>query len=80
MRALVVVLVIAFLVLGAVFGALNQQVVAWDFGFAHLQAPKGSALLVALLIGWLLGGALCWAGSSLSRHRKPARRARGEKA
>lgn len=82
MRALVVVLVIAFLIFGAVFGALNPQVVAYDFGFAQLQAPKGSALLVALLIGWLLGGALCWAGSGLTRQPKPISRrpARGQKA
>ena len=82
MRAVVVVLVIAFLILGALFGALNPQVVAFDFGFAHPQVSKGSALLIALLVGWVLGGALCWAGSGLARRRKPmARRAsRGEKA
>jgi len=76
MRALVVVLVIAFLILGAVFGALNPQVVAYDFGFAHVQVPKGSALLVALLTGWLLGGALCWAGSGLARQRTRASKRR----
>ncbi|HEX7128912.1 MAG TPA: LapA family protein [Rhodanobacteraceae bacterium] len=81
MRAVVVVLVIAFLVLGALFGALNPQVVAFDFGFARLHVPKGSALLVALLAGWLLGGALCWAGSGLARQRRiGSRRTRGEKA
>jgi uncharacterized membrane protein YciS (DUF1049 family) len=82
MRALVVVLVIAFLILGAGFGALNPQLVAYDFGFAHLRIPKGSALLIALLIGWLLGGALCWAGSGLARQAKLAssRRKRGENA
>lgn len=80
MRALVVVLVIAFLVLGAIFGALNPQVVAYDFGFARLQAPKGSALLIAVLVGWLLGGALCWAGSGLARQHKFGSRSRGEKA
>ena len=81
MRALVVALVIAFLILGALFGALNPQVVSYDFGFADLQVSKGSALLIALLIGWLLGGALCWAGSGLVRQRRQAsRRVRGEKA
>lgn len=80
MRAVVVVLVIAFLILGALFGALNPQVVAYDFGFAHVQVSQGSALLIALLAGWLLGGALCWAGTGLARQRKLARRARGEKA
>ena len=82
MRALVVALVIAFLILGAVFGALNPQMVGYDFGFAHIQISKGTALLIALLVGWLLGGALCWAGSGLARQRKLAssRRMRGEKA
>lgn len=70
MRAFVLVLVIAFLILGAVFGALNPQAVVWDFGFAQLQVPKGISLLIALLIGWLLGGALCWAGSGLARQRR----------
>ncbi|HEX6612758.1 MAG TPA: LapA family protein [Rhodanobacteraceae bacterium] len=80
MRAVVVVLVIAFLAFGALFGALNPQVVAFDFGFARLQVPKGSALLVALLVGWLLGGALCWAGSGLARRRRiGSRRAGSEK-
>jgi len=78
MRALVVVLVVAFLMLGAIFGALNPQVVAYDFLFAHAEFSKGGALLIALLAGWLLGGALCWAGSGLARQRKLAsRRERG---
>jgi lipopolysaccharide assembly protein A len=82
MRALVFVLVIAVLILGAVFGALNPQVVGYDFGFARFHFSKGSALLIALLIGWLLGGALCWAGSGLARQRKSTgrRTPRGEKA
>lgn len=51
MRVSIVVLIIAFLVLGAVFGALNPQVVAYDFGFARIEMSKGSAFLIALLIG-----------------------------
>jgi len=78
MRALIVALVIVSLILGALFGALNPQVVSYDLGLAHLQVSKGSALLIALLIGWLLGGALCWAGSGMARQRRQtSRRARG---
>ncbi|MEO7150015.1 MAG: LapA family protein [Rhodanobacteraceae bacterium] len=69
MRASIVVLVVAFLILGALFGALNPGIVGYDFLFAHVEAPKGTALLVAILIGWLLGGALCWAGKGLLRRR-----------
>ncbi len=71
MRALIAILVVAFLILGVVFGALNPQRVAYDFLFAHFEISKGVALLFALLMGWLLGGALCWAGSGLARRRAP---------
>lgn len=81
MRALVVAVVIAFLVLGAMFGALNPQVIDYDFGFAQLQVSKGAALLIALLLGWLLGGALCWARfGSAQRRRFASNRSSGKKA
>ena len=70
MRVLTLVLVIAFLALGALFGALNPQVVSYDFLFGSVNVSKGTALLLAMLVGWLLGGALCWAGSGLTRKRK----------
>ncbi|HXS72876.1 MAG TPA: lipopolysaccharide assembly protein LapA domain-containing protein [Rhodanobacteraceae bacterium] len=70
MRALTVVLVVLFLILGALFGALNPQPVVYDFLFARMEVSKGAALLVAMLLGWLLGGALCWAGSGFARQRK----------
>lgn len=69
MRALIAVLVVVFLLLGVVFGALNPERVDYDFLFAHFRLSKGVALLAALLIGWLLGGSLCWAGSGLLRRR-----------
>ncbi|MER3546395.1 MAG: DUF1049 domain-containing protein [Rhodanobacteraceae bacterium] len=67
MRALTAILAVAFLILGVVFGALNPQRVTYDFLFAHFEISKGVALLIALLIGWLLGGALCWAGAGFAR-------------
>lgn len=81
MRVLTLVIVIAFLALGALFGALNPQVVSYDFLFGSIKVSKGTALLLAMLVGWLLGGALCWAGSGLARQRKAmtAKRARDEK-
>ena len=79
MRAVIAVLVVAFLVLGVVFGALNPERVGYDFMFAHFEISKGVALLLALLIGWLLGGALCWAGSGLARRREPRTPVDGER-
>jgi len=73
MRVLIIVLVIVFLILGALFGALNPETVGYDFLFAHVEARKGTALLIAMLIGWLLGGALCWAGTGLLRRRYASR-------
>lgn len=70
MRLLIVALVIAFLIFGALFGALNPGIVGYDFLFAHVAVSKGTALLIAMLIGWLLGGALCWAGTGLWRHHR----------
>ena len=69
MRALIIVLVVAFLLFGAAFGALNPQPVVYDFLFARIEMSRGTALLLALLAGWLSGGALCWAGSGLLRQR-----------
>ncbi|HEY3522013.1 MAG TPA: lipopolysaccharide assembly protein LapA domain-containing protein [Rhodanobacteraceae bacterium] len=79
MRALIAILVVLFLILGVVFGALNPQHVRYDFLFAHFEISKGVALLLALLIGWLLGGALCWAGSGLAR-RAPRESRDGKRA
>lgn len=66
MRALVV----AFLMPGAVFGALSPRVIDHDFGFAQRHVSMGAALLIALSIGWLPGGALCRAGSGSAQRRK----------
>jgi hypothetical protein len=32
--------------------------------------PKGAALLVALVVGWLLGGITAWLGVSSSRRQR----------
>jgi len=70
MRVLTAIVVVAFLILGAVFGALNPQRVSYDFLIVHFEISKGVALLAALLLGWLLGGALCWAGTGRARRRR----------
>ena len=56
MRLIRLLIAIACLVAGIAVGALNPQPVALDLGFATLRAGLGVAVLVALLIGVVLGG------------------------
>jgi uncharacterized integral membrane protein len=58
MRALKAIIALLFVVSGIFLGALNQQVVEIDWFFAHYQAPLGLSLILCLLIGTILGGAL----------------------
>jgi uncharacterized integral membrane protein len=58
MRAIKAIIALLFVVCGIFLGALNQQVVEIDWFFAHYQAPLGLSLILSLLIGTILGGAL----------------------
>lgn len=76
MRFLIFLLLLIFVVAGVLFGALNPGMTTYDLGAAMVTAPRGAALLVVLVAGWLLGGLTAWAGSrGLSlrsrRHEKP---------
>ena len=63
------------ILLGAVVGVLNPQPVNLDLGFASLQTSLGLAVLVALLLGVILGGAvLALAVVAPWRHRRRAPR------
>lgn len=77
MRPGVLVLILLAAMLGAAFGALNADLISLDVYFASIRLPKGAALLVALLIGWVLGGLLVWfvRVRSLRRELRKARRA-----
>jgi uncharacterized integral membrane protein len=70
MRLIAILLLVFFVAAGIVVGALNADLVSYDFAFAHLRAPKGAALLAALVVGWLLGGLTAWLGVSLRQHRQ----------
>ncbi|HEY8682636.1 MAG TPA: DUF1049 domain-containing protein [Rhodanobacter sp.] len=69
MRLLVIFMLVIFVAAGVVLGALNADLVGYDFAFARTQLPKGAALLGAIVIGWLLGGLTAWLGVS-SRQRR----------
>jgi uncharacterized integral membrane protein len=74
MRLIVTLILLFSIAAGIALGALNADLVAYDLGFVRLQLPKGAALLLALVIGWLLGGLTAWLGGSL-RHRRLRRQA-----
>lgn len=62
MRILILILLVVFIGVGTVFGALNADLVGLDFGFVQISLPKGASLLAALVLGWLLGGFTAWWG------------------
>lgn len=78
MRLGAVLSILAFVVLGAVFGALNGERVAFDLYFVEFSQPKGAVLLAVLALGWLLGGLTVWLARvpHLRRQLRDARRAR----
>jgi putative membrane protein len=69
MRLIVMLILLLFIATGIVLGALNADLVSYDLAFVQLKLPKGAALLLALVVGWLLGGLTAWLGVS-SRHRR----------
>lgn len=70
MRLLVILLLLLFIAAGIVLGALNADLVGYDLAFAHIELPKGAALLAALVVGWLLGGLTAGFGLVSRRRRR----------
>jgi uncharacterized integral membrane protein len=70
-------LIVLFALAGLLFGALNGDALNIDFYAFHLDLPKGAALLCALLLGWIAGGAVVYLGVvlRLRRQLRAARRA-----
>ncbi|MEO7433797.1 MAG: LapA family protein [Dokdonella sp.] len=75
MRFASILMILTVVAGGALFGALNDARVVVDFQFWQWEVPIGAALLVALSIGWLLGGIVAWVGES-RRLRRDLRGAR----
>ncbi len=70
MRLGLILLTLLFVVLGALFGALNGETIAFDFYFGLIHFPKGAALICALLLGWLSGGLVVYLGLVLRLRRR----------
>lgn len=58
MRLIRLIAAMACILLGAIIGALNTQPVALDLGMATIRASLGLSVLVALLLGVLVGGGI----------------------
>ena len=63
----------ACLAVGAIVGALNRQSVAVDFGLASVPTTLGVVLILALLIGVVVGGMAVTVGLVLPLRRRLAR-------
>ncbi|MDQ3040310.1 MAG: lipopolysaccharide assembly protein LapA domain-containing protein [Pseudomonadota bacterium] len=58
MRLIRLIAAISCILLGAIVGALNTQPIALDLGMTTLRASLGLCVLVALLLGVVVGGGI----------------------
>ena len=68
MRGLKAVIALLFVIAGIFLGALNQQLIEIDLLFAIYHAPLGLTLIICLLMGCLVGGALASLSIYLKRN------------
>lgn len=80
MRLIVIFVLVIFIAAGVVIGALNADLVGYDLAFMRVHIPKGAALLVALALGWVLGGLTAWLGVSTRQRRIQQAQRRADKA
>ena len=62
MRLVRLIAAFACIVLGAIVGALNTQRVVLDLGFTTVATSHGLGILLALLLGVLVGGTILAVG------------------
>lgn len=79
MRLLAIIILLVFIAAGVVLGALNADMVGYDFSFIQIRLPKGAALLGAVVVGWLLGGLTAWLGVSVSQRSQRRQKTRADK-
>jgi lipopolysaccharide assembly protein A len=72
MRVIRLLIAIVCIALGAILGALNRQSAIIDLGGARISTTLGVALLVALLLGVMLGGLAIAASVVLPLRRRLA--------
>ena len=78
MRLIRLIAAIACILLGAVVGALNTQPVLLDFGVATLRVSLGLSVLMALLLGVLVGGTILAIGVVVPLKRRLRRAGHGQ--
>ncbi len=66
MKVFRILLMLAFLLVGLVIGALNSQPILIDFAFSSIATTSGIAIIVSLLAGVLIGGAFVLAAMVVS--------------
>ena len=62
MRLIRLLVAIACILLGGVIGALNTQPVLLDLGITSVRASLGLSILLALLLGVVVGGSILAVG------------------
>lgn len=75
MKLLSWIISIPLLVIGVVFAVVNRQnvdVLIWPLGI-ELQAPLFLVILIALFVGFLIGGLLTWFSAQAARRRQKRR-------
>ncbi len=72
MRVLKALIALLFAVAGLLIGALNRQTVDIDLFFTRIQAHLGLVLLLCVLAGAVVGGALASIGLLLNRRAENA--------
>jgi len=70
MKVFRLLLMLAFLLVGLVVGALNSQPILIDLAFSSIATTSGVAIIVSLLAGVLIGGALILAAMVVPLYSK----------
>ncbi|KOR42528.1 hypothetical protein ADT25_14400 [Xanthomonas oryzae] len=58
MKVLRLLVMLAFLLIGLIIGAVNSQDITLDFLFSSVHTSSGVAIIVALLVGVLIGAGI----------------------